>query len=305
MLRHILVPLDGSAFAESALPLALEVARRADGGTRLINVRELDPQVAHERWTTLADEWSQTYLAGLSKSLGDEGHGAVTTHVANGHAPECIEEEAGEWGADLVVMASHGRGGASRAWLGSVTDAFVRHTTRPVVVVRPSEEGGERDEPPRIIRKILIPLNGSVLSEGIIPAAKELGRLFGASFHLVRVVPFPRMPTSSYIPHAAELNRERVEEAEKEARDYLERTTQPFLDEGLEAGSACIVAPQAARGILAEAAAAECDIIAMATHGRGPLRRTFLGSTTDKVLRATDRTLLLVRPTDGGGDGVV
>ena len=102
MLRHIPVPLDGSAFAESALPLALEVARRADGGTRLINVQELDPQVA-----------------GPSKSLGDQGHGAVTTHVATGHAPECIEEEAGGWEADLVVMASHGRGGASRAWLGA------------------------------------------------------------------------------------------------------------------------------------------------------------------------------------------
>lgn len=305
MLEKILVPLDGSHFAESALPLAVDVARRAGGQIRLVIVRELDPQVGYEVWTPLADEWSQTYLEGVSESLEGEGKPGVTTHVATGHVPESIEEEADEWGADLVVLASHGRGGLSRAWLGSVTDAFVRHSSRPVMVVRPPEDEVEGGAPADGIRRILIAVDGSAHAEKIIPPAKNAGVLFGSSFHLVRVVPFPRVLTSSYIPHAAEVNRERVAEGEEEARAYLEQMTGKFVEEGLETTSAAVVAPQAARGILAEAAAAECGLIAMATHGRGGLHRTFLGSTTDKVLRATDRTVLLLRPSDRGGDGVV
>ncbi len=61
---------------------------------------------------------------GLAKSLDDEGGVAVTTHVATGGVPECIEEEANEWGADPVVMGSHGQGGVSRAWLGSFLSSF-------------------------------------------------------------------------------------------------------------------------------------------------------------------------------------
>ncbi|MEJ2204982.1 MAG: universal stress protein [Gemmatimonadota bacterium] len=296
MFKKVLVPLDGSHFAESALPLALDVARRAGGRIRLMIVRELDPQVGYELWTPLADEWSQTYLEGVAESLEGEAEPDVTTLVATGHVPESIEAAADEWGADLVVLASHGRGGLSRAWLGSVTDAFVRHSSRPVMVVRPPEEEVERDAPEGGIRRILIAVDGSALAEKIILPAKEVGALFGSSFHLVRVVPFPRAPTSSYIPHAAEMNRERVSEAEEEAQAYLDGLTGQLVEEGLETSSAAVVTSQAARGILAEAAAVECDLIAMATHGRGALRRTFLGSTTDKVLRATDRSVLLIHP---------
>jgi nucleotide-binding universal stress UspA family protein len=68
--------------------------------------------------------------------------------------------------------------------------------------------------------------------------------------------------------------------------------------EGSAVTSAVVVVPQAARGILAEASAASCDVVAMATHARGTLRRAVLGSTTDKVLRATDRIVLLLHPSE-------
>ena len=80
-----------------------------------------------------------------------------------------------------------------------------------------------------------------------------------------------------------------------EAEIYLKTHSTRMIQDGLNVTHAVVVIPQPARGILAEAMAQECDVIAMATHGRGGLSRALLGSTTDKVLRGTERTLLLVR----------
>ena len=60
--------------------------------------------------------------------------------MPDGHVAEELEYEAARNDADLVVMATHGRGPLSRAWLGSVADAFVRRPRRPVLLVRPSDE---------------------------------------------------------------------------------------------------------------------------------------------------------------------
>ena len=53
-----------------------------------------------------------------------------------GHPAEKIIEEAEKWGADLIVMGSRGLGGFSRLLLGSVSDAVIRYSKVPVVIVR-------------------------------------------------------------------------------------------------------------------------------------------------------------------------
>jgi nucleotide-binding universal stress UspA family protein len=296
MYRQILVPLDGSRFAESALPLALSVSRRTGAPIHFVTVQEPIPSFAYDEWEAASLEWSGEYLKGVAGRVSGRAGGEVTTNLLSGHVVEVLEVEAGRCSADLVVMATHGRGLFSRAWLGSVADSFVHHTDRPVLLVRPEDSDEVDLAEDRTIQKILVPLDGSELSESAREHAMELGALFSASYHLVRVVPYPIDIASPYLPHTVQMNRNLVEEAKQSAEDYLNGHAQSMRQGDLQVTTGVVVDAQPGHGILREAEERECDFIAMATHGRSGLTRAILGSASDKVLRGTHMPLLLYRP---------
>ncbi|MGW8267373.1 MAG: universal stress protein [Longimicrobiales bacterium] len=299
MYNLILVPLDGSHFAEYALPLALSLSRRTAAQVHLLTVQEHLPTRSPEGWEEAARDWHQAYLDELAGRIRSRAGGEITTKVRLGHVVEEIQTEAEARGVDLVVMATHGRGALSRAWMGAIADSFIRHADRPVLLVRP----GEGDADPSLeadsrIEKILLPLDGTEVSEGIIDHAAEMGALFGAAFHLVRMVPFPKGFKSPYPPHLIAMNREFLTDAKDAAEGYLEEQARRLRARGMVVDTAVVEVGQAGHGILTEAEVAGCDFIAMATHGRGPIARTILGSTADKVVRGAHVPVLLYRRRD-------
>jgi nucleotide-binding universal stress UspA family protein len=297
MYRQIMVPLDGSRFAESVVPIALSLSRRTGAPLHFVTVQEPIPSFAYDEWETAAEEWSEEYLRSVVERFGSQAGGQVTSHLLTGHVVESLEEEARAKAVDLVVMATHGRGAFSRAWLGSVTDAFLHHTERPVLLVRP-EENAEAPVPGDVnVARILVPLDGTDISEGVLEYAVELGALFGAAYHLVRVVPYPMQFTSPYLPHTMQMNQQFVTEAKKTADEYLEGHAQRLTERGLTVSFCSVVVPQPGHGILSELEEAGCDFVAMSTHGRTGLTRAILGSTTDKVIRGTHVPILLHRKT--------
>lgn len=299
MYRVIMVPLDGSRFAESALPLALAVTRRTGAALHLVTVQEPIPSFAYDEWESAAEDWSREYLNNVVERVRPRAGGEVSATLLAGHVVEVLEKEAEARSADLVVMATHGRGAFSRAWLGSVADAFLHHTRRPLLLVRP-EEG---DEDPDLsseatVGKMLVPLDGTELSESVLGHAAAFGGLFGTSFHLVRVVPYPMQFSSPYLPHTMQMNQQFVAEAKEAALAYLSVHAERLRAQGHEADLAVVVVAQPGHGLLGEMEDAQCDIMAMATHGRGGLSRAILGSTADKVIRGTRVPVLLYRPAD-------
>lgn len=299
MFDLILVPLDGSRFAESALPLALAVSRRTGAAVHLVTVHEPIPSFAYEEWESAAEDWTREYLAKVAERSAPHAGGKVTSALLTGHVVPVLEAEAHERGADLVVMATHGRGAFSRAWLGSVADAFIHHASRPVLLVRPDEDeqdpGLDAGVPPE---RILVPLDGTELSETVLDHAVAFGGLFGAAFHLVRIVPFPMQFSSPYLPHTMQMNQQFVTEAKEAAATYLDEHAERLRKRGLTVGTSVVVVAQPGHGILAEADATGATLVAMATHGRAGLTRAILGSTADKVVRGSRLPVLLYRPAE-------
>lgn len=302
MYHQILVPLDGSAFAEASLPMALELSRRTGANVHLATVLEPVTSFAYEGWEGAAVEWSQKYLEDVVDRISDDAGGEVSMSILNGHTVEMLQGEAEAKGVDLVVMASHGRGALSRLWLGSVVDGFVRQTHLPVLLVRPDEKA----EPVTVFEyrfeTLLIPLDGSELSERALVHATEFGELFDAAYHLTRVVSFPVDLASPYLPHTAQLNQQVLVDAKQGAADYLEAHAENLRRRGLRVTASVAVDAQPGQGILAEAEEVGADAIAMATHGRKGLSRVVLGSAADKVLRGSHLPLLLYRPADAPSD---
>jgi nucleotide-binding universal stress UspA family protein len=287
MYERIVVPLDGSTFAECALPLAERVARRSGAELRLVTVAEPSGPAASEL---------ERYLAAVAERIADGEPKAITTAVRTGGVVQGLLDEGAGSGTNLTVMATHGRGGLSRLWLGSVASAFLHETDRPLLLVRP--ENGDASAP--VVHwgfaKLLVPLDGSDLSERVLEHAAQFGGMFDASYHLVRIVNPPVDIGSPYQPTGVNVSPELLEAAVATAEDYLASEAEVLRSHGLEVTTAVRVGGQAGRGILEEVEEAGCDSIAMATHGRVGISRAVLGSAADKVLRGARVPVLLYRP---------
>jgi nucleotide-binding universal stress UspA family protein len=314
MFRSVLVPLDGSPFSESALPLAIAIARRAQAGLHVATVYlpiapMYDAPMAGFENTigpTLR-RCSQEYLETAVKRLAAAGV-PVTSSFLVGDVVECLVNKAADIGAGLVVMTTHGRGPVARAWLGSVADALVRRLPIPLLLLRPHEQAPDLHVEPAGPQRILIPLDGSTLAEQILEPTLALGKLWEAEYTLVRIIKPPVLgqPDPDGLAVAYHLDEVVVRELtalheadRKAAWGYLTDMAELLRRQGLKVQTRLLVHDQAAPAILEEARTLPADLIALATHGRSGLPRLFLGSVADKVIRAAGVPVLVQRPVGG------
>jgi len=141
-----LVPLDGSAFAEAALPHASALARAFDGTISLLRVVEPPTSALTLAEASLLPPTSEasiqeaeSYLAGMAERLRDSGF-SVQTAVREGWPADVIVHQSAMSEQGLIVMATHGRTGVARLLLGSVALQVVRRSSLPVMLVRPAQQ---------------------------------------------------------------------------------------------------------------------------------------------------------------------
>ncbi|HXG44679.1 MAG TPA: universal stress protein [Gemmatimonadales bacterium] len=298
--RLVLVPLDGSAFAEQALPLATEIARRTGAMLQLALVHHPVPALATalevpQIESQLDQEGrmnESNYLSGVVERVRSTANVAVTSALLDGPVAEALEEQVSEAGADLVVMTTHGRGALSRFWLGSVADHLMRHVHVPVLLIRPSGEA----QPVSQLGKILVTLDGSEFSERAIESAVALGEPFDAEYVLLMVLepPYPVVDPNGLM--VVPLDPEAERKLRESAQRYLEGHAARLRQRGLEVGTQVADGLPVARTILAEADRIKADLIAIASHGVGGLERVVVGSVADKVVRGATHPVLVVRP---------
>jgi nucleotide-binding universal stress UspA family protein len=138
-LEKILVPLDGSALAEAALPTAIELlADRPTATLLLLRAAEApkmpgrDPIEAQLRVVREAED----YLGSVATRLSNSGINGVKTSVWYGPAAPAIVEAARVGKAAMIVMTTHGRTGLGRLVLGSVAESVLRGTRTPILLMR-------------------------------------------------------------------------------------------------------------------------------------------------------------------------
>jgi nucleotide-binding universal stress UspA family protein len=306
MFQSILVPLDGSARAELAIPIAARVAH-ASGGTitllRVLSSTELLPYIfaALEPSTYSADvDTANVYLQAVAQrpELTDV---TVRTEVHTGLAASMILERARANHADLLVMTSHGHSGLVRWALGSVASKVARQAEAPVLVIR-EEESLPAEPPVGGTLCALVALDGSPVAEAVLaPAMQLVGALAGrgpSQLHLLHVVP----------PSAV---RDRKEAALDAAKEYL-RGVADRLKAGLTPESpfavtwSVVQSDDVAEAVMNVADGGEdtagtgpsqrCALVALTTHGHGGAGHNTLGGVAERTLNDSRLPVLLVRP---------
>ena len=299
-MRQIMVPLDGSEFSEQALACAYALAGRTGARLHLVKVQTPEPLTAEAFFFNVQAEPAARIgdLSYLDTTRIDaQGRNiSVVTALLRGRVVDALATYCVEQDIDFVIMTTHGRGGLSRAWLGSVADELIRRINIPLMLLRPSPKatmcGASFD-----LDHILIPLDRSEESERAIEPALALGRLTGAHYTLLEVLP---PLTLVPMPEAAPIAMQQTEHDELRARAtaYLNTVADRLRAQGHQVDTAVVIEPQCAAGILEQAVSTDASLIAMATHGRSGFQRLALGSVADKVLRGTTVPLLLLRPSN-------
>ncbi len=275
MYTRILVPLDGSARAEAALPWAEAFARLGPSTLYLV------------RATTADDEGeARRYLDAVAAGVRARGLVAETSVLVE-EPVQALVREAARRQADLVVMTTRARSGPVRWVLGSIADQVLHQTPRPVLVVR-----ADHPAPGDRLRRVLVPLDGSALAERALVHARALVGP-GGDILLYHVVPLvaPIVEASSAAPVWADV----LEDARADAQAYLERVAAPLRAAGYRVQLAVECGAPAER-IAAYARTAGAQVIVVSSHGRAGAARWLLGSVADELVPRAPVPLLVLRP---------
>jgi nucleotide-binding universal stress UspA family protein len=292
-MKSILVPLDGSALAEQALVFAKPIARAASATLRLVLVHEparlqsgavLQAEVGLRRA-------EREYLDRVVDRTKSEGVSDVKAIVLKGDPARELIRYAAERDPDLVVLATHGRGGLGRLWFGSVADHLVRNLTIPLVVVH-ARESAPAEAP---VARILVALDGSRAAEAVLEPAAQLAGLFRAELLIRRVVPPVPLPADPLLPVSVAYDTELTARLEAEANEYVAERVRRLTASGARVSGKALVGHGVAGTLIGAAAEERAGLLALTTRARGGLRRLGLGSVADKVMRGAPCPVMLYR----------
>ncbi len=278
----ILVPLDSSPEARTALPYAMALATP---GTEILLLTVIADGAAVY---TAASELEQA-----AQRLRVVGH-TVRTEVAVGDPTQGILDTAANQGVGLIVLASHGRGAVGRLIYGSVADRVAREAPVPVMVVRyASLEPG-----PVGVTRLVVPLDGSPFAEQSLPVATEISRRLGTPIFLVRVVNSaallpPALGFGEAIP--VEIYDETEKELDQEAQVYLDGVAQRLRDQKLPVVTRVLAGPPATA--IREATQLG-DVVVLCSHEQTGVMRWLLGSVAETLTREDQAPVILVPATE-------
>jgi nucleotide-binding universal stress UspA family protein len=282
----VLIPLDGSRIAERSLTYLRPLKHLGEIELRLVSVVDEpagDLSAAAKEPEERERNVLTTYLHEVAGDIRKHLAIAVEAVVVEGNAGARIIAEAAAFGADLLVISTHGRSGISRWRFGSVADKVVRGAGCATLLVGPgtTEEAQWLEAeliPP--FAKILVPLDGSPHAEEAIPVARLYAERFGSEVHLLRVVSFT--PIDAGLGYEGSYGPGILEALEDAAREYLAGVAKQF--QAAKAVKIAVVVGPVATKVEDYAAENGIDLVVMTSHGRGGVVRAALGSVTDRLL---------------------
>jgi nucleotide-binding universal stress UspA family protein len=193
--------------------------------------------------------------------------------------------------ADLVLLATHGRSGIARWWLGSVADVVVRDAPCPVLIIGPNVS----QELPNLAR-VLLPLDGSLEAERALPVAAWIADATQSELDIVRCV---TLTPIAYDPSLSIYSADVIGSLEEAANEYLAGVQQRL---GSRKVTASMYLGSASEMLMQHLENRPAGLVVMTSHGRSGVRRVALGSVTDRLLHGPSPVLVIRAAEDAVSD---
>ena len=283
-LKRILVTTDFSEESKKALPYAANFAERFGSEVMLLNV--LDPPFRFAGLESVmllqsGDATMGRLYSGLD-ALAEKRFGKAVraeTQVRAGKPYREIIKAARDSEAGLLVMATHGYSGLKHAFLGSTTERVVRQAPCPVLAVR-GIAGNPTAKLPKI-RHVLLATDFSENSAKAFPWALALADAFGARLTLMHVV--------------ERLTRDTVKQLMAEAHTQLNVLARSLVTGSERAPHLAVRFGRPFDEITRGARELDASLVVIATHGHTGLKRVYLGSVAERVVRHAHCPVLVVQ----------
>jgi nucleotide-binding universal stress UspA family protein len=309
-IKRILVPLDGSETADSALSIALNLAEKTGSHIELLNIvplyvmpSTLTPNTSYAWIEEYLEKMKSSNEKMLSEALKKAKTAApniiVSKKMLEGRPASKIVKEAKKGEFDLITMGSSGLGGFSRIILGSVSNEVSHLSEVPVMFAKSRDTNMLKS-----FNKILIAIDGSENSKRAQEFGLEIAEAFNAEVELLNIVsigvenipvlPYPMKPIATYTvpgwvqPYSSEYL--------KESEDFLSkslenaRKTKPNLTISKK-----IIEGKPANEILKASKEGKYDLIVLGSVGLGNVGSIFLGSISSKVVNNSEIPVILVK----------
>ncbi|MDV2990191.1 MAG: universal stress protein [Dehalogenimonas sp.] len=281
-IKQVVIPLDGSEDAEITLPYGLALIEALDAKVDLVSVDEGGDTA----------NLFQSYLELLAQRLAERFPGQQNkwqTHLISGKAVDEIPRFMQEQNADLLILSAHGVSGKGASQIGKTAGKMLTTVEKPLLLVKSPAP----DQKP-LIKKILVPLDGSGIGQAALDMVAYLAPALGAEVVLIQVVePVRYMPSIDGLgAYTLPINDAEIEE---EATGFLNRRAAELREKGISVST--VVKTGAATELINDYAAENgVDLIAMSTHGLSGLSRWVFGSVTEKIVQYGTLPVLVVRP---------
>lgn len=291
-IRSIVVPTDFSALAEAAAARAASLARLDGAEVHLVHALASPLLVNPYEFSLPANLWkdlrraAQEKLEQTRKAIEAKGVSTVTAQAVDSpDAVGAIAAAVRAHGADLVVMGTHGRGGLSHAFLGSVAERALRTLDRPILAVKEDAETAAKP-----IAKILLAVDFSPHSDRAVEVTAGLAARLSAFVDVIHAFDFP----PDYNPYLSSVGVELERKIEADVSERLEgirerlEQRQIRVNTHFRRGQPDAVIADVARQI-------GCQLIVMGTRGRSGLSHVLLGSVAERTLRTAPCSVLCVK----------
>lgn len=318
-LNRILVPTDFSAASRNAYAFAVELSMKYGGKIDILHVipmfKYLNESIGRlnlpldmdkDIYPRLLTESEERLKKELNDYVPEESRGKALARVEM-KPSECIIQVASEDGTDLIVMGSTGTSSATDIVWGSTTERVVRNSKTPVLAVPDGVH-------PKVINRILVPTDYSELSFNSLRGAASLADSFAAEITLFHVV---ELYGSLSENEPRESGRDELDSIKDKLLKRVDMWMQKFPEFALSLThndkgtflvskrggqeksirmNIIVVKGISAHYEIADYANENADMIVLTTHGRSGLSHLFLGSTTEKVVKSTNKPTLTWRP---------
>jgi len=290
--KKILVGIDFSNFTDPLIQVASHLGRAFNSAVHLIHIvppleLPLDPEGIISGWTSFSieeelEKQAEESLLKLAEKLRTDGVKEVDIFVMTGNPKEGYLSYAEQIGADLGIIGSHGYSDLPKFLsLGGISEGIIRGADFPVMVVKKLEDREKG------IEEILLAVDFSENSKKAALWAAYFADRLRAKVRALYVMPdFAKLALSSESKIELDRSEEKLRaEIEKRLADWL-------ADLGLSGAVTEVKKGDADRSI-AEASE-KADLVIMGKRGQSGLKRLFMGSITEKVLRASRTDVLVV-----------
>jgi len=269
MFDEVIVCLDGSSQAEKILPLARGIAAARCGRLNLLRVVQDVAELAAEE--DYLRDCARQYAAKLVLLVGADAGAAIAAHLTTRNNA-------------TAALTTHGRTAWSQAIMGSVALRVIREAKRPVLIFCPIDDASEA---PQKIDNIVVPLDGSILSETIIPFATDAARSLNSGLSLVQVLPAQAATPS------------RLENSDVNEAAYLHSKAAAVKKRYAIEAQWEVLHGAVVDALCRYVATLPNSLLAMTTHARSGIERAILGSVAAACVRRAGVPLLLYWPRDG------